>query len=172
MSKAKKTIIICICVVLGLFLIYNIIWAVINTKRYKPYKEEIGYNEAYQDWSCDKDGYMYCVFPSDYLRFNGNLSISQETTYDSQTNTYVEETRKKMLIHINLDGSYTFTVNIGFLVPDKTEYAGYEFILDEKMQPFEEFDPDDQEFYDEHIEDIKDMYAKAKNMWNSLPIEI
>ena len=66
------------CVLLALFLVYNLGWAIWREVRYGDFKKAVGYSEEYQSWETQKDGWLFTVFPARYLRFNGNLSTANE----------------------------------------------------------------------------------------------
>lgn len=66
------------CVLLALFLVYNLGWAIWREVRYGDFKKAVGYSEEYQSWSVWQNDWLYSVFPAGYLRFNGNLSTANE----------------------------------------------------------------------------------------------
>ena len=71
--RKLKTVLL---VVVGLFVLYNLVWLFLVWNRYHGFTEGMRELYSYQTYVIDeKDGYTYNVKIPDYLSFTGNLGI-------------------------------------------------------------------------------------------------
>ena len=69
-------------VILILFLVYNVVWAVLILPKYKGFKDAVGYDDQRKIWYCREGDYTYGVSAPGYLSFTGNLSVSAVVKVD------------------------------------------------------------------------------------------
>lgn len=159
----RQKIFIAIEIILGCFLIYNIVWFV-NWRSYGKYKNSVGYEDSTNRYFCnDSEGYRYAVFAPEYLRFVGNLTVGNNVWSDK-----IEESTCSLIIWPLFMGGYEFGVNI--YVPIKADenfvYRSYSFLLDENGDNISgKLSKEEKTVLEENKDLIRNTYQKAYKMW-------
>ena len=157
-------------VILAVFLVFNIIWALMVFPKYKDYKNAVGYDEQRERWYCREDDYIYSVSSPDYLSFTGNLSVS-EVMKMKKDGTIENKTNCSIIIWPELNGEYKFGANIG-IRNDDNSITSYKYYIDEKIQPVNELVGEDKNIFEDNRAYIVELCRLAKEKWNDLPIVI
>ena len=156
-------------VILILFLVYNVVWAVLILPKYKGFKDAVGYDEQRKRWYCREGDYTYSVSSPGYLSFTGNLAISDVIKMD-KNGEMKNESNCSIIIWPKINGEYEFGVSIGVRNEEnKKLITNYEFIIDEEMQPIETLADEEKQIFDENIESVVEMCKLAKEKWSELP---
>ncbi len=171
-KKFKKRYILFI--VLGIFVIYNIIW-MINFSYYNKMKKALGYHERYQRYVLVEDDFTYSVATPDYLSFTGNYAISQSVR--PKVDEIVETVdmiiwpnllKNKYEVGISFVKHNTYKVSENEIGTESTETR---VLLDENMNPLDEESEYVLSKHPEYMERIKMMYQKAYDKWGILGVE-
>lgn len=156
-------------VILILFLVYNVVWAVLILPKYKGFKDAVGYDDQRKIWYCREGDYTYGVSAPGYLSFTGNLSVSAVVKVDKD-GEMKNESDCSIIIWPKINGEYEFGVSIGVRNEEnKKLITNYEFIIDEEMQPIETLADEEKQIFDENIESVVEMCKLAKEKWSELP---
>jgi|GEM_PF-468356 len=160
--KRRKLIIIAV-ILLFVFTIVNIVWF-INWHKYNDYKNAVGYQESTSRYfTVDSEGFRYAVFPPDYMRFVGNLTVGNNVWGEE-----AEENTCSLIIWPLFTGGYEFGVCIYVPLMQNNNCASesYTFLLDEKGNNLSEaLSQDEVDLLKENKELIQKVYHKAYDMW-------
>lgn len=167
MKKTRTKIITFVSLIIVLlFAVYNIIWAVFMHMCWKPLTEPIGYNEHGECTIIAEDGYRYSAFKPSYLSFSGNLSLKKYEVMNEPSN----ETLCSLIIWPNFNGEYEIGVSIYGYEEDASQdngfaFSSYGFMLDENKQPIDNLNETEKQIMEENSELIDSLYQKAYDMW-------
>lgn len=147
MSKSKKVIIAVISVLLGIFLGWNIVWAV-HYFNLRSYAENIPSDGDGGYVANDNEENSYSVKLPEYLQFNGNLAL-------------VDNDFNSLIIWVSPFDNKSYGVQICIDAPDC-----YDMLLDENGKLLEEGNLDDaQDVYNANKETIDKLYENANDFW-------
>jgi hypothetical protein len=130
---------------IALFAIYNVYWLIFSYIRWKPLCDAVGYDERYEDYvkfvgEIDTyDRYIYHTALPGYLRFGGNLSLSQ-TAVKGSTRPTVD-----LLIFPEIGGTIT---------------------LNEHMEFYGEPTEEEKELFEKYKPEIQHTFDKMREVWN------
>ena len=130
---------------IALFAIYNVYWLIFSYIRWKPLCDAVGYDERYEDYvkfvgEIDTyDRYIYHTALPGYLRFGGNLSLSQ-TAVKGSTRPTVD-----LLIFPEIGGTIT---------------------LNEHMEFYGEPTEKEKELFEKYKPEIQHTFDKMREVWN------
>lgn len=177
-KKAKIKLII-ILSLLGILLIFHLIWY-INFSSYKKYTQTNMFikddyrSSHYADY---ENEYTYSVFAPNYPQFTGNLAITPHMT----ENRSEGETIVSLVIWPNAFVGYEVGVTVSAITVSRyiesieswqvEAEPQCHILLDENMQPTDENAEESLKAYDEYTEDIKRAYKMAYDIWGILEIE-
>ncbi|MCM3006848.1 hypothetical protein [Priestia koreensis] len=112
-----------ILIIIGIFLIWNLVWWVTTTVKYQKYVEAVPKDTTGLNIT-QEDGYTYFVKKPGYLRFIGNLSVSTNNKSAS------------LIIWPKMIGGYKYGIRI------QDDKQAYEVYLDKNMNPTNKFQKD------------------------------
>lgn len=153
--------------IIGLFVIYNIIWGVYTFIKWKPYCDAVGYDEKLEGYvvvlgeNNTTDNFVYSVALPKYLSFGGNLSLSQVEITGSDRPTV------DLIIFPEMGG---YRIIVGLSTYEHQEYDTYvhsagSLVLNEKMEFYDEPTEEDKKVYEEYYPEIKNAFDKIDEMW-------
>ena len=143
--KKKSIVFKIIITLIALFAIYNVYWLIFSYIRWKPLCDAVGYDERYEDYvkfvgEIDTyDRYIYHTALPGYLRFGGNLSLSQ-TAVKGSTRPTVD-----LLIFPEIGGAIT---------------------LNEHMEFYGEPTEEEKELFEKYKPEIQHTFDKMREVWN------
>ena len=153
---------------IALFAIYNVYWLIFSYIRWKPLCDAVGYDERYEDYvkfvgEIDTyDRYIYHTALPGYLRFGGNLSLSQ-TAVKGSTRPTVD-----LLIFPEI-GGYRVETQIIFNKTDEKETTmetGGTITLNEHMEFYGEPTEEEKELFEKYKPEIQHTFDKMREVWN------
>ncbi len=162
-KKAVKGVII----VLVIFVLINVIWGVYTFFKWKPYCDAVGYDENSKMFTCfegergQAGRYVYTVSLPGYLRFGGNLGVS-ETSYSG-----IGRPTMQAIIFPESEG-YQIVVRFVNYSAGEEENAMQktgEIVLNEKMEYYNEPSEHEKELYDCYKEDVEVLFGKIDEKW-------
>ena len=136
---------------------------------YKPYLNAVGTDTYGRHAYSDENGRTYAVFPPEYPRFTGNLSICDIYKYGEMQ---AGDTLVDMLIWPSFNNKFT----VGFIIKtvvssDENENiynvntTSFSYELDENKNFLHNYTEEELQYYYEHEDIINVFYEKAYEMW-------
>ena len=137
---------------IGIFVIYNIVWACYVDIKYKPLLEPVrGDFNAFGTY--DSEDYNFNAKKPDYLSFTGNLAAS-----DKDDNV-------GLIIWPLVSGKYKYGVILNYKVGNETH--SYDIIVDRNMNPTEPLTGDEKNLYEKDKDEILKIFGKCKKIWKT-----
>lgn len=146
-KNKKKTIIIGLSIILGIFAIWNILWLV-HFNNYKGFIKNIKDDGSGVYVVGDEDENSYSVKMPNYLMFNGNLAV-------------IDKDNHALIVWVSLFGKETYGTRM------VRENETYEMILDKDMQLTGDGNRSDaQDVLTEYKSEIAQLYNNAFKFWD------
>lgn len=130
-----------------LYATWNLIWFLLIAIKYHKFVEVIPKNEWGLHFIKKEDGYIYSVKKPSYLRFTGNLGISNN------------ENQEALIIWPLISGGYEY----GFRI--QKNGVAYEIYVDENMEPIHKDDKVAIQKVKEYKAELEELLSKANEMW-------
>ncbi len=134
--------------VVAVFALWNTVWFGYCYFKYSPYTEKVPMNEEFDTYFKQEDGFSYSVKKPDYLRFEGNLAISD---YEDTTS---------LIIWPLVTGGYEY----GFMLHEDNQQ--YEFYVDEELKPIDSSDDFAIQKINQYKPELEALLDKADQMWS------
>ncbi len=168
-EKSKFRIIkFCTFILIGLFVIYNIVWCVFYVFVCRPNETSLGYNEERQDYTLFENNYAYSVGMPRYLDFTYNLAITESIECDEngepKDGYYFD-----LLIWPKLFSNDKYGLQIAYYEKGKIDF-GSNIYLDNNMNPIDTLSDEDNAAIKNNKDKIKNLYKQAQDKWPSLNI--
>lgn len=144
MKKLSKKWIVPI-VIIGIFILFNLIWVITVNIKYARYTKSVPKNEFGIHGITDDEGYSYNVKKPDYLQFTGNLGVTSDSG-------------NSLIIWPKITGGYEYGVIL--CIDD----VMYQITIDDNMQTNEN-DDYIKELVKDNQDTIKLLFEKAESMW-------
>lgn len=169
----KKIFKVSTLLVIALFVFYNIVWTIYVSDTYGRFNKALGYSSMSLRASQDQNGYTYGVKSPTWSTFTGNLYITEDVSMD-------ENGLKEDAVDILIWPTWNRTFEIGITVErnqwDEEEQATCieekGFLLDENMKLITEDDSEAEQLYQEHYEDIRNLYELVYEKWGILNCKV
>lgn len=145
MTKIKKKNIFILIIIA--FVALNIIWFSITSVKYNKFIKDLPRFGSIYSYGTLKDGYNYHVKKPSYLSYTGNLAVSNN------------ETGELLIIWPLIFGGYEYGIRL------EEDGIGYEFYVDENMNPINKEDPYAVQCIEKNKSSIDVLLSKANEMW-------
>lgn len=159
--------------ILVLFVLYNIVWTIYVRETYGRFNKALGYGSMSLHASQDQDGYTYEVKSPTWPTFTGNLYITQDMSMDENG---LKEDAVDILIWPTRKRTFEIVIMVEQNQWDEEEQATCieekGLLLDENMNLITKDDLEAQQLYEEHINDIRNLYKLAYDKWGILNYEV
>lgn len=154
----KRGLAIFLAVLLGFFAVYNAVWFAYREIRYSPFTEKV--LKTYGVYITSKDGISYSVAKPSYLRFKGNLALTDEKTMEG------------ILIWPKFPSGYEYAavIETHTVKENGREIPVLSYITMDEDGNWKDdsifFGKREKDKFSEKQEDIKEWLSLANEMWN------
>ena len=152
LSRKQKIFFAVLFSAIGIFVIYNIVWALYIDKRYNPFLEPV--RGDFNTFAIlDDENYSFAVAKPTYPKFSGNLAANNK------------DNKVSLIIWPLVNGKYEY----GVILDDKISNKSYScnIMVDRNMNPTKPLTGDEKALYEKDKNEILKIFGKCKKIWKT-----